>query len=210
MCVGIRPQPLTFAVTMVNMFIERVHSRSTQRQQTRQKVVSVAEKLFREQGFAATTVRQIASAAEVSVGTVIAVGDKSTLLVRIYDGWITDFHQQRVVEPRAGRPVDAIIDHLRPIIGYFVQDAELSREYAAILVRGEVESIVFDSLARSLIADIETILRAEEKRNASETARAIYFAYLGVLMTASNGAIALETVPSEVRRAVVAVLGDER
>ena len=210
MCGGIRLRSALFAASILNMFSERVHARSTQRQQTRQKVVGVAEELFRAQGFAATTVRQIASVAEVSVGTVIAVGDKATLLVRIYDGWITDFHQQRVVEPLAGRPVDAIIDHLRPIIGYFVQDAELSREYAAILVRGEVESIVFDSLARSLIADIETILRAEEKRNASETARAIYFAYLGVLMTASHGAMSLETVPSAVRRAVVAVIGDER
>ncbi|MEU5300944.1 TetR family transcriptional regulator [Streptomyces noursei] len=43
------------------MFSERVQSRAAQREATRQRVLSTAERLFRDQGFGATTVRQIAA-----------------------------------------------------------------------------------------------------------------------------------------------------
>lgn len=193
------------------MYSERVQSRSVQGRETGQKVMDVAERLFREQGFVTTTVRQIAEAGGVSVGTVVAVGDKSTLLVRIYERWIRDFHRQDVqdvAESSADRPVDTVIDYLQPIIDYFVEDADLSREYLAILVWGQVESDVFDALAQALITDIETILRCAKKPNASAAARAMYFAYLGVLVAASHGAIPLSAVSTEVHRAVAAVVGE--
>ncbi|WP_420834251.1 TetR family transcriptional regulator [Streptomyces yunnanensis] len=47
------------------MFSERVQSRAAQREATRQRVLSAAERLFRDQGFGATTVRRIAADAAV-------------------------------------------------------------------------------------------------------------------------------------------------
>ncbi|QRX90089.1 TetR family transcriptional regulator [Streptomyces noursei] len=58
-------------------------------------MLSAAERLFRDQGFGATTVRQIATDAAVSTGTVMSVGDKDALLVAIFDSWIDAVHRAR-------------------------------------------------------------------------------------------------------------------
>src|SRR4051794_31927704 len=69
----------------MNMFTERVHSRAQAREANRGKDLRAAESLFVRQGFAPTTIRQIAEDAAVSVGTVMSVTDKNGLLVAIFD-----------------------------------------------------------------------------------------------------------------------------
>ena len=70
-------------------------AREQLRQATHQRVLQAAERLFQDRGFAATTVRDIAAAADVSVGTVISVGDKRSLLVQVFDSKISAEHEQR-------------------------------------------------------------------------------------------------------------------
>ncbi|WP_293777821.1 TetR/AcrR family transcriptional regulator, partial [uncultured Corynebacterium sp.] len=65
------------------MFTEHVHtSRAATKSGTHSKVLATAYDLFLTQGYATTSIRTIASEAGVSVGTVMGVGDKQTLLIR--------------------------------------------------------------------------------------------------------------------------------
>jgi AcrR family transcriptional regulator len=70
------------------MVSEHVQFRSDKRRQTEARIISAAADLFLEHGFRATTIRAIAKAAEVSVGRVMATGDKDSILVACFDLWI--------------------------------------------------------------------------------------------------------------------------
>jgi AcrR family transcriptional regulator len=197
------------------MFTEHVHSRSAKREATRQKVLAAAERLFRTQGFKVTTIRQIAADAGVSTGTVMAVGEKDALLVAIFDGWIASVHRGRDAGHDTGHDADRtslpataavgeVMDLFEPFIRYFALDPELSREYAAVIVRGNHESAIFQNLALALIAELEAVLSrsAFTRADARRGARAVYFAYLGLLMTAANGAIETQDAIDELRQVV--------
>lgn len=187
------------------MFTERVRSRVEARDATRQKVLSAAEKLFRAQGFAATTIRQIAASAEVSTGSVMAVGDKDALLVAVFDDWIAAVHRARGTRhdlPDA--PGEAVMALFEPFLVYFAQDPGLSREYSSIIVRGTHESAIFADLAVTLVAEIENVLAGTglDRAEAARRARIVYFAYLGIVMTAGNQA-AIGGSPLEQLREVI-------
>lgn len=205
------------------MFSEHVQSRSAKRVATRQKVLASAERLFRTRGFRPTTIRQIAADAGVSTGSVMAVGDKNALLVAIFDGWITSVHRGRdAADASAGTgrlsakaAVAAVLALFEPFVAYFARDLELSREYAAVVVRGHHESAIFGDLARALTAELEAVLArgALTPAAAGRGARVIYFAYLGVLMTAASGAIDTDDATDALRQVagfVVAHPGGEK
>ncbi|MDA3628992.1 TetR/AcrR family transcriptional regulator [Saccharopolyspora sp. WRP15-2] len=161
---------------------------------TRQKVLTAAERLFRDQGFGATTVRKIAAEAGVSSGTVMSVGDKDALLVAIFDIWIDAVHRARADEPATAEPtsaVDGVVALIEPFVRYFMLDVELSREYAAIVVRGVHESEIFRKLAQSLIDEIAGALAGAglDEAESGRGARVVYFAYLGILMTVAHGTL---------------------
>ncbi|GAA4509180.1 hypothetical protein GCM10023191_070030 [Actinoallomurus oryzae] len=174
-------------------------------------MLAAAERLFRTQGFRVTTIRQIAADAGVSTGTVMAVGEKDALLVAIFDGWIASVHRGRDTGHDADRTslpatatVGEVMDLFEPFIRYFAVDPELSREYAAVIVRGNHESAIFQNLALALIAELEAVLSrsAFTRADAGCGARAVYFAYLGLLMTAANGAIETQDAIDELRQVV--------
>jgi hypothetical protein len=91
-----------------------------------------------------------------------------------------------------------------PFLQYFTLDKGLSREYAAIIVRGQHETAIFRKLALSLKAEINRVLEGAglTGTDAGRGARAIYFAYLGILMTASNGAIPEDDAIDQLREVV--------
>jgi AcrR family transcriptional regulator len=180
------------------MFSERVQSRAERREATRRTVLATAERLFRDQGFGATTVRRIAAEAGVSAGTVMSVGDKDALLVAIFDGWIDAVHRARTddkgtatVPMSAAAAIDAVMALFEPFIRYFARDEKLSREYAAIIVRGAHESAIFQGLALTLIAEITGVLARAglDRVESGRGARVVYFSYLGILMTVSHGTV---------------------
>lgn len=187
------------------MFSEHVQSRVEARDATRRKVLAAAERLFRAQGFAATTVRQIAADAGVSAGSVMAVGDKDALLVAVFDEWIGAVHRARGEGGELpDSPGEAVMALFEPFIVYFAQDPGLSREYSSIIVRGTHESAIFAELALALVAEIENVLAGTglDRAEAARRARIVYFAYLGIVMTAGNQA-AVGGSPLEQLREVI-------
>lgn len=161
------------------------------RRATQSRVLAAADRLFTKQGFAATTIRDIAAEADVSVGTVIAVGDKETLLVRVFDDLIAADQNRSPGAPTASRgttksPAQEILGLVEPFVVLFTGRAELSRTYASILVRAQHSSTLFTELAGQLIGEIEQVVLRSGARTADEaatTARSIYFAYVGVLFS---------------------------
>lgn len=160
--------------------------RTEKRQATEARVLNEARRLFEQRGFAATAIRDIAHAAGVSVGTVMAAGDKPALLVQVFDDLIAAEHAARSAPPTAGTCVDRILRLVDPFVTILIDRQDLARAYASILVSGTHSSTLFTSLAATLVEEIRVVIlgssNATEER-ASATANAAYFAYVGTLFS---------------------------
>jgi len=164
-----------------------VPRRSELRDSTHRRVLTAADQLFRQRGFDATTIRDIAEVSGVSVGSVMASGDKNALLVQVFDSLIEDGHARPAAE---ADPPDScarrILQLVQPFVTLFAERQDLSRTYAAIQVSGRQASPLFTQLAALLIDEIASTL-AQHGCTPSDaidgTARAIYFAYIGTLFS---------------------------
>lgn len=159
--------------------------REAQRRKTETQVLAAATVLFRTRGFALTTVRDIAHAAGVSVGTVMSVGDKDALLVASFDNRIEQVHRSRAGSEGTptGDVVEQIAALIEPFAELFTAEPGLARTYGSVLVAGATESGTFTELASALVGEIETALQAADARDARALAESIYFAYIGRLFT---------------------------
>ncbi len=176
----------------MNVFSEHVQevqvvtARTEARQTTRRAVLQAAARLFEERGFLATTVRDIAREADVSVGTVMAAGDKEALLVELFDGLIEERQQladTQVLGGTAWCGVDAVAV-VEPFVVLFEERRDLAQAYASVLVSGRHSSVVFTGLARRLIAVFEQLMNAcgcSGPMGAPGRAEALHAAYIGSL-----------------------------
>ncbi|MBM7795712.1 TetR/AcrR family transcriptional regulator [Pseudoglutamicibacter cumminsii] len=161
-------------------------SRNETRQATRRAVLKATSRLFGERGFASTTIREIAQEAGVSVGTVMAAGDKEALLVELFDDLI-DQRQQHIdsLDLDTSEPCgDSAISIVEPFVALFEERRELARTYASVLVRGRHTSVVFTDLARRLIDVFEQLITAHGCTSRADThrrAEALHSAYIGNL-----------------------------
>lgn len=197
------------------MFSERVqYGRAGRRDQTRERVVECAQRLFADRGFAATTVRQIAAEAGVSVGTVMGVGDKDALLLAAFDGWIGAVHRARDgLEPVAAGadPVTRIGDAVAPFLDLFDADTPLAREYGAVLARGGATTEVFGELAVALHDDFAAVFAdAGLGDDTPRAARAVYLAYLGLVMTSAITGSDAASIRDELESVAAVILRSPR
>jgi AcrR family transcriptional regulator len=94
------------------------HSRHRDRGATRANIVDAARTLFRDRGYARTTVTDIATKANVAPQTVYwAFGSKARLVAEIRDAWLLEAHtaeRLRAVlgESDPGRRLDAFADFI--------------------------------------------------------------------------------------------------
>lgn len=161
-------------------------TRTETRRATRRTVLEAASRLFDERGFASTTVREIAQEAGVSVGTVMAAGDKEALLVELFDDLI-DQRQQHIdslaLDP--SEPCgDSAISIVEPFVTLFEERRDLARTYASILVSGRHTSVVFTDLAHRLIDVLEQLITTcgcANPADAHRRAEALHSAYIGNL-----------------------------
>lgn len=196
------------------MFTEHVQSRADSAAGTRAKVLHAAEARFRDIGFTATTIRQVAADAGVSVGTVMSVGDKDALLLQVFDGWIEEVHRTRATEglpaPSGSLTID-ILMLFAPFVERFSADRELASHYAAVIVRGTHETRIFHALGQSLVAEISRLLCREgfDAERADRRANTIYLSYLGLLMRSSNGAISQDEAVDQLAQVIDLVTAHE-
>lgn len=167
-------------------------TRAHQKSATHARVLDAATQLFQTRGFADTTVRDIAEVADVSPGTVIAVGEKNALLVAVFDAIIAAEHARHPVPPptparaahdRCATRLAALVE---PFVTLFTSHPELARQYAAILVSGAHDSPLFTDLADRLVAEFSaaiTLRGCTAAADAPATADALYLAYVGTLFT---------------------------
>lgn len=161
-------------------------TRSDMKAETQRRVLTEADRLFRERGLAAITVRDIASASGVSVGTVMAVGDKPALLVKVFDGLIEETHAaRRETPPRSDNRVVRVLSLVEPFLKLFISRQELARAYGSILISGNHSSEIFTRLTEILLTEIRDAISHPEctRDEVDRQARALYYAYLGVLFS---------------------------
>lgn len=181
--------------------------REQHKQATQLRVLEAANRLFRERGFAATTVRDIAEAAGVSAGTVMAVGDKNALLVQVFDAMLGDEHARRqCVDSQPVGDVDSCAKRLgilvQPFVKMFTDTAELARVYASILVSGTHSSVLFTELAARLVEEFAVAITKHGCSSAADApakAQALYASYVGTLFTWSSLGL---TDPSELKKSL--------
>ncbi|GAA1855272.1 TetR/AcrR family transcriptional regulator [Brevibacterium marinum] len=187
---------------------EQVHSRTDRRLRTEERIISAAADLFLELGYRATTIRGIAERAEVSVGRVMSAGDKDVLLVRCYDRWIGQLQSGTYVLPARTRAAtgahsgagaaSAVQKHLLeiflPFLEFFASHEDLSRDYAAALMRAVGKPQVFESLATDLQDQLSSSLASIgiSRAYAQASAAALYDSYLGILFRWAASDMGLE------------------
>lgn len=160
-------------------------TRSDMKAETQRRVLAEADRLFRERGLAATTVRDIAAASGVSVGTVMAVGDKPALLVKVFDGLIEETHTARKeMRPQGDDDATRVLNLIDPFLKLFISRQELARAYGSILISGTHSSEIFTRLTTILLAEIRDAINSPGRSpdDLDRQARALYYAYLGVLL----------------------------
>lgn len=162
-------------------------SRRESKEVTREKVLAAASGLFTTRGYRETTVREIAALADVSVGSVMAVGDKPTLLISVFDQAVAAIQQERrggnSSSVGEGVGVDGMAQLVDPYLTLFTDRIDLAREYAAIMMSGSHRSAVFGELSVELRADMAEAARTAgvPEARVELAAKAAYFAYLGTL-----------------------------
>ncbi|SDN16916.1 DNA-binding transcriptional regulator, AcrR family [Actinomyces ruminicola] len=167
-------------------------TRAESRDATRARVLASSRRLFEERGFNATTIKDIAADAGVSVGSVMYVGDKSGLLVACFDERIEALHtghpptsRTQVRSEGGGDGAQAILDILSPFIDLFASSPDLARSYGAVLISGAHSSRVFSELREELINELQDIFAAATDCSttaAKQRATTAYLAYLGALL----------------------------
>lgn len=191
-------------------------TREQLRTATRHNVMAAAGSLFSQRGFKGTTIRDIAEAAGVSVGSVMAVGDKSGLLVAMFDRAILEMQQSQLARVSAGvepvvnrQPVDEIMMGIfEPFLSLFAAHMDLAREYGAILMSGNHKSVIFQELAVGLTTEIGLAL--EESGMPTEqvpvVSKVIYLSYLGTLFVWAGSGLTDNSAPLHSLRSTIAFL----
>ncbi|WP_330242069.1 TetR/AcrR family transcriptional regulator [Streptomyces sp. NBC_00525] len=170
------------------MFGEQVQStRAVQKRQTAARIVEAAAQLFTELGFQRTTVRRIAAEAGVSVGAVMAVGDKESLLGLVYDQAIADRIPAPPVAVAGAEAPDAaeyLGHYFDPFLALFAENDDLARAYFRTLARGRPENAALGALRTLTEENLMAALvhAGMPEARARLGAQVMFAGYLGELM----------------------------
>ena len=168
-------------------------SRQAQKAETRASILAAARALFAERGFEATTLKAVAEAAGVAVGTVfVHVPDKAALLTEaLHDDLERVLSAARMTLPEA--PRDQILHLAGALYGYYAQNPALS----GVLVKESLlaplpEGSNSDAVLRGFLASVAGALMAGGMLRPGTSpitgATAFFALYLVVLLGGLRGA----------------------
>ncbi len=153
---------------------------------TRDKILQAALDLFAEKGYQATTLRDIASAADVSLGlTYRYFAAKEQLIVALYDRCADDFEAwASVLEPgplakRVGSALRADLAHLMPFRDGFSALFQVGlNPDSDVAVLGDKVGEIRQHVWQTYLSVIEGSKDAPKAKQARELATALYAAHL--------------------------------
>ncbi|MYY04589.1 TetR/AcrR family transcriptional regulator [Streptomyces sp. ATexAB-D23] len=199
------------------MFGEQVQStRAAQKLRTATRITETAARLFAEHGFQSTTVRQVAAEAGVSVGAVMAVGDKESLLSLVFDRAIADRIPSPPEPPEAGAAaapsaVAYLSHYFDPFLDLFAENDDLARAYFRTLARGKDENASLGAL-RTLTEDnlgAAMVNAGAPEARARLGAQVMFAAYLGELMLLAAGSTDPQQTAARIRHTAAFVTAQE-
>jgi AcrR family transcriptional regulator len=194
--------------------------RQKQKRDRQQRILAAASALFASQGYAETSMQEIADAADLAVGTLYNYfRAKPDLLVAILRRETEELLAAGagILERSTGAPLDAVCELIDAYAGLLTAHPRgLWRELSSAAL-GEPEPLgarVFESDLR-LIAQIATFLDRLDERGAlvqgvdsgrlAIAVYAIYFTWLNAYLV--NEAMTLDDLRREIRHGVAVVLG---
>jgi AcrR family transcriptional regulator len=141
--------------------------RALAKQRTRQRLLGAARRLFISRGYEAATVRDIASAADLSTGAVFAsFSDKADLFNEVIIADCEALSQQMAAVADSGSAAETLLDLLS--MGYRQHHAELPLTQAAIgfsWVRGKEHETRFRRVLSVVLNQLGEVLRRGVERD---------------------------------------------
>lgn len=181
----------------MNMFTENVKRRgrgrpagpTAQSADTRQHLYATALRLVAERGYAATTLREIAHEAGVSVGLLYRYfPNKQAVLLALYDQLSADFAGQAADLPK-GRWRDRFIGALRTSLGALAPHRVALQGLTPVLVADPADGVFAPGTAfsrqRVQQVFVQAVVDASDAPKAALAAalgRVLYLVHLGVLL----------------------------
>jgi AcrR family transcriptional regulator len=146
-------------------------------------VLKTAGELFWSQGYAATTIPQIAARARVAVGTVAKVGSKDALFLRTWEEGSTEISLRLIAD--AGATSDNVTqrvwEYLSQMIEATISMPQLIRDYFVAYLRAAEHEANIARVATVLDALTELISRDRLTRESARLAAwTIWLAYSGL------------------------------
>jgi AcrR family transcriptional regulator len=194
--------------------------RAMAKQQTRQRVLAAARRLFSEEGYEGATIRDIAAAAGMSTGAVFAnFSDKADLFREIM---IVDMARLAELMRDAAALGDEVEDVLLRIFGagYAFYQGQLPLARAAFSVgwspdegktlRTEPASQALRDIIRSALADGQARGELIEDPQFEIRARMLYDCYLSNYIEAVFGATSLNALQTKAREQIRILLASAR
>ncbi len=181
----------------MNMFIQNVKPRrrgrpagpTVQSADTRNRLYATALRLVAERGYAATTLREIAREADVSVGLLYRYfPNKQAVLLALYDDLSTDFAGKATGLPK-GRWRDRFVFALRTSLGALAPHRMALQGLTPILVADPADGVFAPGTAfsrhRVQQVFVQAVVDASDAPKAALAAalgRVLYLVHLGVLL----------------------------
>ncbi len=174
----------------MNVFMKRSTRKS---QQTTSRILDAARALFEARGYEATTIRDIAEAADVGVGTVmLRGGDKQALLQAVWRRDTMPVVEGAIASVRSpcGELVDEVMALFEPLIMHYATQPSLARVVISALPTLQGEAMVAHraDLMRLLDALCVVIVRAQGAQRLvadvppMQLAQLLFTLYYGALM----------------------------
>lgn len=174
--------------------------RERQAQQTREEILGAARRLFAEQGYTRTSVRDIAEAAGVSAQTVYdSVGSKQALVASLNDvidveagipaiaGAVVRLSDPTEIVATAARITRLILEHSGDIIHALVTGAAAEPEIEAVLADGQRRHLQGAKTIVGLLEAVDALNPSIDGKTAVDTLAAVSDIRLALVLRESYG-----------------------
>lgn len=181
--------------------------RAEAKAESERRVVAAAADLFTRQGYATTTIPQIAAAAGVSVGTVAGVGSKDALFLRVWEEASTAASLGMLADARqaSGSLTDRVWSYVGSLVESSIALPDGLRDYFVAYVR-ERDHAENQARLAEVVAAIRGLFPADElPPEASPAGLAAWTIWLS-LSSVCFGLAATSIPPEEARRLMRAVV----